>query len=201
MPHNNITLNGTLSTDDHQIISWEWTKDASNDEAKAVDMQNTRTPFLELSHLEEGMYTFELKVTDAKGQNSSSKVHVFVKPPTNLPPVARAGKNITISLPLTWTLLSANESTDDIKITQYFWKQISGPATSQILNENNTVANATMLTLGDYIFEVTVIDESNNTASDVVKITVIQGRFSISSNASRKLIILICFREKRVSSC
>lgn len=176
LPHNNITLNGTLSTDDHQIVSWEWTKVAYDEATSAVDMQNTRTPFLELSHLEEGMYTFELKVTDAKGQNSSSKVHVFVKPPTNLPPVARAGKNLTISLPLTWTLLNANESSDDIKITLYFWKQISGPATSIILNANNTIANATMLTLGDYIFEVTVIDESNNNASDRVKITVIQGK-------------------------
>lgn len=178
LPHNNITLNGTLSTDDHQIVSWEWTKDAS-DEAKAVDMQNTRTPYLELSHLEEGIYTFELKVTDAKGQNSSSKVHVFVKPPTNLPPVARAGKNITISLPDTWTLLSANESTDDIKITQYYWKQVSGPSTSVILNANNTVANATTLTLGDYVFEVIVIDESNNNATDRVKITVIQGNMLV----------------------
>lgn len=183
LPHNNITLNGTLSTDDHQIVSWEWTKDAT-DEAKAVDMQNTRTPFLELSHLEEGIYTFELKVTDAKGQNSSSKVHVFVKPPTNLPPAARAGKNITISLPLTWTLLNANDSTDDIKITQYIWKQISGPAMSLILSANNTIANATMLTLGDYVFEVTVIDESNNNATDRVKITVIQGEFNLLLSVS-----------------
>lgn len=177
LPHNNITLNGTLSTDDHQIVSWEWTKDAS-DQTMAVDMQNTRTPYLELSHLEEGIYTFELKVVDAKNQNSSSKVHVFVKPPTNLPPVARAGKNVTLSLPLTWTLLNANESADDIKITQYFWKQIAGPALSLILNANSTVANATQLTLGDYIFEVTVIDESNNNATDRVKITVIQGELS-----------------------
>jgi dyslexia-associated protein KIAA0319-like protein len=176
LPHNNITLNGTLSTDDHQIISWEWTKDAS-DEAKAVDMQNTRTPYLELSHLEEGIYTFELRVTDAKGQNSSSKVHVFVKPPTNLPPVARAGKALTINLPLNWAALNANESTDDIKITQYLWKQISGPSTSLILNADSLVANATMLTLGEYVFEVMVIDESNNNATDRVKITVIQGEF------------------------
>lgn len=174
LPHNNITLNGTLSTDDHQIVSWEWTKDSS-DESTAVDMQNTRTPFLELSHLEEGIYTFELRVTDAKGQNSSSKVHVFVKPPTNLPPVARAGRNITISLPLTWTILSANESTDDIKITQYLWRQISGPLASVIQNSSSMVANATLLTLGDYLFEVTVTDESNNNATDRVKITVIQG--------------------------
>lgn len=178
LPHNNVTLNGTLSTDDHQIVSYEWTKDAS-DEAKAVDMQNTHTPYLSLSHLEEGIYTFELKVTDAKGQNSTSKVHVFVKPPTNLPPIARAGNNVTISLPLTWVMLNGNESTDDIKITQYQWKQISGPSNSIILNANSSFANATSLTLGDYIFEVTVVDENNNNATDRVKITVIQGIINI----------------------
>lgn len=38
LPHNNITLNGNLSTDDRGIASWEWTKSAS-DQNKAVDMQ------------------------------------------------------------------------------------------------------------------------------------------------------------------
>jgi PKD repeat protein len=197
LPHNNITLNGTLSTDDHQIVSWEWTKDAS-DESKAVDMQNTHTPFLSLSHLEEGIYTFELKVTDAKGQNSTSKVHVFVKPPTNLPPVARAGNNVTISLPLTWMILNANESTDDIKITQYIWRQLSGPSNSLILNANDSIANATSLTLGDYIFEVTVIDENNNNATDRVKITVIQGKFKYYVNL-KCLLNVYFFLEKNAA--
>jgi PKD repeat protein len=176
LPHNNVTLNGTLSTDDHQIVSWEWTKDAS-DESKAVDMQNTHTEYLSLSHLEEGIYTFELKVTDAKGQSSVSKVHVFVKPPTNLPPVARAASPISISLPITWAVLNASESTDDIKITQYLWRQVSGPSGSIIINANSSLANATSLKmLGDYIFEVTVVDENNNNATDHVKVTVVQGR-------------------------
>lgn len=116
-----------------------------------------------------------MKVTDAKNQSSSSKVHVFVKPPTNLPPIAKAGNDTTINLPVNWAVLNATESTDDIKITQYFWKQISGPTKSLIFNVNSSLSNATMLTLGDYIFEVTVIDESNNNATDRVKITVVQG--------------------------
>lgn len=95
LPNNNVTLNGTASSDDHEIVAWEWTKDAS-DEAKAVDMQNTRTPYVQLSNLEEGMYTFVLKVTDGSGQSSTAKVHVFVKPPTNSPPVAVAGSNMVI---------------------------------------------------------------------------------------------------------
>uniref|UniRef100_A0A1B0D665 MANSC domain-containing protein n=1 Tax=Phlebotomus papatasi TaxID=29031 RepID=A0A1B0D665_PHLPP len=134
LPHNNITLNGSLSTDDREIVAWEWTKD-STDESKAVDMQNTRTPFLQLSNLEEGIYKFVLKVTDASGQSSSATVHVFVKPPTNLPPIANAGKNITINLPQNWAVLNASESTDDVKISSYSWKQISGPSTASIMIE------------------------------------------------------------------
>lgn len=173
LPHNSVTLNGSLSTDDHEITAWEWTKDSS-DESKAVDMQNTRTPFLELSHLEEGIYTFELKVTDAKNQSRSSKVHVFVKPPTNLPPTAKAGANVTINLPQTWSTLNATESTDDIKITNYFWKQISGPTNANIISENSSIANATGLTLGDYVFELLVIDQSSNNGTSRVKISIVQ---------------------------
>lgn len=92
LPHNSVTLNGSLSTDDREIVSWEWTKD-SNDQSKAVDMQDTRTPFLKLSNLEEGIYTFVLKVMDASNQSSTSTVRVFVKQPTNLPPVSNPGKN------------------------------------------------------------------------------------------------------------
>lgn len=61
LPHNKITLNGNLSSDDHAITTWEWTK-SPGDADKAVDMQDTRTPYLQLSNLEEGMYTFSLKV-------------------------------------------------------------------------------------------------------------------------------------------
>ncbi|XP_059616383.1 dyslexia-associated protein KIAA0319-like protein [Phlebotomus argentipes] len=177
LPHNNITLNGSLSTDDREIVAWEWTKD-STDESKAVDMQNTRTPYLQLSNLEEGIYKFVLKVTDASGQTSSATVHVFVKPPTNLPPIANAGKNITINLPQNWASLNASESRDDVKISSYHWRQISGPSTASIVNANATLANATVLTLGSYVFEVTVVDENGNNATDQVTVKVIQEKNS-----------------------
>ncbi|CAD7078937.1 unnamed protein product [Hermetia illucens] len=177
LPHNNVTLNGSLSTDDRGIVSWEWTKDA-NDQGKAVDMQNTRTPYLELSNLEEGIYTFELKVTDASNQSNTAKVHVFVKPPTNLPPTANAGANMTINLPLTWVTLNGSKSTDDIRVTNYYWRQKSGPNTATIINANSAVANATSLTLGLYVFELVVSDENQNNSSDTVWIKVIQEKNS-----------------------
>ncbi|XP_058449707.1 dyslexia-associated protein KIAA0319-like protein [Malaya genurostris] len=175
LPNNNVTLNGSLSKDDHEIVAWEWTK-ASTDQSKAVDMQNTRTPYLQLSNLEEGVYAFELKVTDAKNQSSTSIVHVFVKMPTNIPPVASAGTNYTINLPQNWAQLNGTESKDDIKIVNWNWRQIKGPNTAIILLGNSSLANATSLTIGEYIFELTVTDEANNKASDRVKISVIQER-------------------------
>lgn len=59
-------------------------------------MQDTRTPYLKLSNLEEGMYTFVLKVTDSSDQSSEAEVHVFVKPPSNEPPEANAGRDQVI---------------------------------------------------------------------------------------------------------
>lgn len=177
LPNNNVTLNGTASSDDHEIVAWEWTKDAS-DEAKAVDMQNTRTPYVQLSNLEEGMYTFVLKVTDGSGQSSTNKVHVFVKPPTNSPPIAVAGANMTINLPTNWIALNGSTSTDDIGIKSYSWMEISGPNTAVVLKANETIANATGLTLGLYEFQLTVADESNNTASDRTWVKVVQEKNS-----------------------
>ncbi|KAF5285922.1 hypothetical protein FQA39_LY04383 [Lamprigera yunnana] len=173
LPHNEIMLNGNLSTDDHAIVTWEWTKSAG-DADKAVDMQDTRTPYLKLSHLEEGMYTFSLKVTDSANQSSTAEVHVFVKPPTNQPPIAEAGDNITISLPQTWVVVDAGQSKDDNKITGFHWEQVEGPSTVVFKNVNNSKTNVTDLTKGQYIFKIFVTDDNKNVANDVVFVTVEQ---------------------------
>lgn len=175
LPQNNVTLDGSHSTDDQKITAWEWTKDPS-DVSKAVDMQDTRTPYLKLSNLEEGIYTFVLKVTDASNQSNTARVSVFVKRPSNKPPEANAGLNQTISLPQTWVSLNASNSTHDAKINSYEWMQINGPTNANILNKDTVVANATGLTIGSYTFEVRIVDDSNNNASSRVTITVVQGK-------------------------
>lgn len=102
------------------------------------------------------------------------QVHVFVKPPTNKPPVAIAGHNLTISLPQTWVQLDASNSTDDNKIMTFKWEQIEGPSTVAFENLNASKTNVTGLTKGTYMFKVTVIDDSNNIASDKVYVLVNQ---------------------------
>lgn len=177
LPNNNLTLNGSLSTDDHEITSWEWTKSAK-DENKAVDMQNTHSPYLQLSNLSEGMYTFVLKVTDSSGQSSTAEVHVFVKPPTNTPPIADAGQDAFISLPQTWVALNGSASRDDHRIVAYTWRCLSGPTNSNIVNFNESIANATGLTKGQYVFSLTILDDNGNPATDNVTVNVAQNKNS-----------------------
>ena len=57
----------------------------------AADTKDMRTEFPKISNLEEGVYSFHLKVTDAKGQSSEDDMSVYVKPPINQPPVANGG--------------------------------------------------------------------------------------------------------------
>lgn len=173
LPQNTITLNGNLSTDDRGIASWEWTKSPS-DQNKAVDMQNTRTPYLQLSNLEEGMYTFVLKVMDDSEQSSTAEVHVFVKLPTNKPPHADAGENITIALPQTQTVLNGSKSKDDIKIAAYLWEEVSGPSEVVFSAVNESISNITGLTKGEYVFKITVVDDDGNKDSDFVRVSVTQ---------------------------
>ena len=78
-----------------------------------ADITNTRTAHPHLSNLEEGTYTFKLKVTDSKDQSSEDDVTIYVQPPKNQAPTANAGEDKEISLPQTFIVLDGSKSTDD----------------------------------------------------------------------------------------
>lgn len=104
---------------------------------------------------------------------------MFVKPPTNKPPIANAGQNLTISLPQTWVVVDASNSTDDNKIMEFKWEQIQGPSTVTFKNANSSKTNVTGLTKGLYIFKVSVTDDNKNVASDKLYVTVNQSEYFI----------------------
>lgn len=177
LPQNSLVLNGSQSTDDRGIVGWEWTKDLGDSSSTgAVDMQDTRTPFLKLSNLEEGTYRFVLKVTDGSGQSSNTSVMVFVKPPLTTTPMANAGQDQEITLPVNSVLLNGTQSCDTTcGQVKYEWVQRSGPSEAEIGDENAAMANASKLTVGEYVFQLTVTtDEDDLLASkDEVKVTVV----------------------------
>jgi dienelactone hydrolase len=90
-------------------------------------------------------------------------------------PVSNAGSDLTVtssSVSLTGT------ATDDGTISAYSWKKISG-ASVTMTNASSKTLSLSGLANGTYMFKMTVTDNSGNTDSDYVKVTV-----NISSNVA-----------------
>lgn len=177
LPTNTVTLNGNQSYDDHSIKTYEWTKEkGANGKELPADISESRSELMTASNLEEGIYNFVLKVTDEAGQQDTDKVAVYVKPPTNLPPVANAGPDKTLSLPILFFSLDGSKSKDDGNITSYKWTLVKGPdgKSPKFSSENSAMTNVTNLTVGLYTFQLAVTDNSGNKDTDNVEVLIKQ---------------------------
>ncbi|XP_070777817.1 dyslexia-associated protein KIAA0319-like protein [Enoplosus armatus] len=171
LPRNSITLYGNQSTDDHDSLSYEWSLSPESKD-KVVEMQGVRTPILQLSAMQEGDYTFQLTVTDSSGQQDTAQVTVIVQPENNKAPVADAGPEKELTLPVDRTTLDGSKSSDDQKIATYHWKQTKGRDGVKIENADSAVATVTGLEVGTYEFTLTVTDERKLQSSDTVTVIV-----------------------------
>uniref|UniRef100_A0A8C1NNS0 PKD domain-containing protein n=1 Tax=Cyprinus carpio TaxID=7962 RepID=A0A8C1NNS0_CYPCA len=171
LPRNYITLYGNQSTDDHENLSYEWSLSPES-KGKVVEMQGVRTPILQLSAMQEGDYTFQLTITDSSGQQDTAQVTVIVQPENNKPPVADAGPDKELTLPVDRTTLDGSKSSDDQKIATYHWTKTKGPEGVKIDNADTAVAVVIGLQEGEYIFTLTVTDERMLENSDTVSVIV-----------------------------
>ncbi|XP_068951150.1 dyslexia-associated protein KIAA0319 homolog [Petaurus breviceps papuanus] len=171
LPQNFITLNGNQSSDDHQIVSYEWSL-SQHSKSKAVAMQGMRTPYLHLSAMQEGDYTFQLIITDSSRQQSTSEVTVIVQPENNSPPVAVAGPDKELIFPVESMILDGSRSTDDQGIIFYHWENISGPSAVEMENTDKAVATVTGLQAGTYHFRLTVKDRQGLSSMATLSVAV-----------------------------
>ncbi|NWW21306.1 K0319 protein, partial [Falcunculus frontatus] len=171
LPQNFITLNGNQSSDDHEIVSYEWSLSPKS-KGKVVAMQGVRTPYLQLSAVQEGDYTFQLTVTDSARQRSTAEVTLIVQPENNSPPVAVAGPDKELTFPVESATLDGSKSQDDQGIVFYHWENISGPSSVQMENGDKAIATVTGLQVGTYRFRLTVKDQQGLSSASVLSITV-----------------------------
>lgn len=115
--------------------------------------------------------TARIRFTTTTVTTTEYKVDYLTTSPGNKAPVASAGNNVAITLPVNTVTLSALGSTDaDGTIALYKWEKVSGGAA--ILNQANTALNASGLTQGVYVFRVTVTDNGGLSDNDEVQVTV-----------------------------
>src|SRR5205823_631284 len=93
--------------------------------------------------------------------------------PGNQPPVAKAGNDTTITLPINNISVNGTGSYDpDGTITSYKWSKISGPSQYRIINPDSAKASVIGLVQGTYTFRLMVIDDAGDTAVDEISIIV-----------------------------
>ncbi|XP_034982306.2 dyslexia-associated protein KIAA0319 homolog [Zootoca vivipara] len=171
LPRNSITVNGNQSSDDYEIVSYEWSLSPKS-RGKVVAMQGVRSPYLQLSSMQEGEYTFQLTVTDSAEQQSTAEVTVIVRPEKNSPPTAVAGPDKELTSPVQSTVLDGSMSTDDLGIVYYHWENISGPTSVQMEDTDSAVATVTGLHVGTYHFRLTVQDSQGLSSTATISVTV-----------------------------
>uniref|UniRef100_F1RUE2 KIAA0319 n=1 Tax=Sus scrofa TaxID=9823 RepID=F1RUE2_PIG len=171
LPQNSITLNGNQSSDDHQIVLYEWSLGPGS-ESKEVAMQGVETPYLHLSAMEEGDYTFQLIVTDSSRQQSTAVVTVIVQPENNRPPVAVAGPDKELVFPVESTTLDGSQSSDDHGIVFYHWEHLRGPSAVEMENMDQAIATVSGLQVGTYHFRLTVKDQEGLSSTTTLTVAV-----------------------------
>ncbi|KAL0967359.1 hypothetical protein UPYG_G00251240 [Umbra pygmaea] len=78
LPTDWAVLDGRDSVDDHGVTRYEWAQVKGD---QAINMKVTHPGLLKISGLQEGVYTFQMTVTDTQGQKSSDNVTVTVLAP------------------------------------------------------------------------------------------------------------------------
>lgn len=179
LPVNSTTLDGSASWDpDNNITIYQWTKLSG----PAATISNANTVQTQLTGLVFGVYYFELKVTDAGGLYSTDTMRITVRFVPNVPPIANAGSDITLTYNLqTCTLepssinLFGNESIDPDGIIEFYqWKLIyTDNATPKIINPNTAIASLNNLVPGTYIFRLQVTDDDGATDDDTVVVNTV----------------------------
>ncbi len=98
-----------------------------------------------VTSLVQGVYKFQLKVTDNKAATGLDTVQVTVNA-ANIAPTANAGNDQTITLPTSTVTLSGSGTDPDGTISAYSWTKISGPVTGTITNA--AAASTTVTCIG-----------------------------------------------------
>ncbi len=92
----------------------------------------------------------------------------------NKAPIANAGVDQILNSPINKTTLNAFRSTDsDGFIAMINWKQTSGPTTITLSAvETNMEVSTSVLSIGTYVFELSITDDKGAVSTDKVSITV-----------------------------
>jgi CSLREA domain-containing protein len=170
-----VALDGSASSDaDGSIVGYSWMQVGGA--PVAINNPDTATPNFTAPG-SGGTLVFQLTVTDNDGATGSASVAVTVSDPvptpsTNIPPVAKASADKTVS-PHSVVFLNGWKSYDpDGKIVSYQWRQTGGPRVRLWGAHWPWAAFVAPSDEGSLTFQLTVTDNKGATSTDSVTVTV-----------------------------
>lgn len=178
LPSNSTTISGSGTDPDGTVAEFAWVKVSGP--SATLSGENTAT--LDVSDLTEGVYTFQLTVTDDLGATGSDIVRVTVNQ-LNQAPVANAGSDVTINLPINSATVNGTGTDSDGTIASYAWTQVSGPSEATLSGETTASLEASGLVAGSYVFRLTVTDDDGATGTDEVTVIVNAANQAPTANA------------------
>ena len=169
LPTTSATLNGSGTDVDGIITAYEWTKISG---PTGVIITNANNAQATITSLTQGIYSYQLKVTDNSGNSSTDLVQVTVNALINVLPTANAGTDQTTTLPTNTANLSGSGADTDGSTTYYQWSQVSGPSYATFSNTNSGFTSISNMVQGYYTFQLKVTDNAGAIATDNVVVTV-----------------------------
>ena len=117
-------------------------------------------------------FDFEYKSRPQGGSFDAGAYEYGGSSPANQSPVANAGQDVTVKLPVAEITLDGSKSYDpDGSVVSFSWKQINGPGIS-LSDGTSSKLKLNKLVKGSYKFQLTVTDNNGKSASDEATITV-----------------------------
>jgi serine protease len=154
--NNSVLFNGLQSSDDKEIVSYDWNF-GDNTNGTGATTSHVYTTV--------GTFTATLTVTDAEGLTGTDAMIITVNPIPNTAPIANAGVDKT-ALVKASVSFSGSASTDDKGIVSYGWNFGDGSTATGM------TASHTFNTSGTFTVTLTVTDAEGLTGTDTATVTV-----------------------------
>ena len=155
------------SDQDGFVSSYQWTQVSGPSTATILTPTTASTT---VSGLVSGTYKFSVVAVDNESLASSpDTVQVVVQTASNLSPVANAGQSQTIYT--STTTLSGSGTDQDGTIVSFLWTKVSGSG-GVIASPTSSVTSVSGLSVGTYVFRLTVTDNLGATNSATVTVVV-----------------------------
>jgi hypothetical protein len=162
LPTSTVTLSGSGTPGAGSITTYAWTKSSGPSGGTIASPSSASTG---ISALQQGVYVFQLTVTQTDAQTASATVTITVNSGTPVAIVSPTSQ--TINLPTTTATLDASSSTGTI--TSYAWTKVSGPSGGAITSASSATTTVTGLGVGQYIYQIS-LNSGASTAKDTINV-------------------------------